>query len=331
MPGMPQLTPEQMQQFQQMMMGGGGGPGGAGPAGPSMGMAPRPSAADARASAEAKKWITLYPIYFDARRSNKDGERRVSWKKASLYPLSSGIVKAVDKLNLRFAHEPNKTHPRDWENPGRVKVKLFDDDGHHVHGKIHNRNQLLDAVAPLLQQYCGGPPPLELPKREKAKKQPKVEAEQLAAKSKKSASTSAPSATATTTTKTTSSANPRKVLSPGSSAHASRVVRLKLLKPHLPPPHVRLPRNSPSLAAGLLNMDLASAMGGGGGPGGLPGGGAGNPMGAIGNMMGNLGFGEDDTENAGDDAATEADKRKQNDPLRGMGRRGRKRVVRVGR
>ncbi|CAO1630878.1 unnamed protein product [Parajaminaea phylloscopi] len=326
-PGMPQMTPEQMQQFQQMMMGGGAG--GMGAAGPSGG-APMTShaATDPRASAEAKKWITLYPIYFDAKRSNKVGERRVSWKHASLYPLSSGLVKAAGKLGLRFVHEPYKTHPRDWENPGRVKVQLFDEEGKATHGSIRNRKQLVVAVAPLLQQACGGPPPVDLPKREKAGK-PAADAKAVTHK------TDGKTAKGAATVGSAGAKPTKKRRSAGTSSQSSRISRNKLLKPHLPPPQVRLPHTSPALPAGLLNMDLASAMGGGdgGAAGGLPGGAGGNPMGALGSMMGNLGFGNENDEQdaAADGGPSEADKRRQNDPMRGMGRRGRKRVVRMGR
>lgn len=326
------MTPEQMQQFQQMMMGG-GEPRGAGLS--AEGPIRAHTSASARANSDSKRWITLYPIYFDAKRSNKSGERRVGWQKASLYPLSLGIVKAVDELSLRFAHEPYKTHPRDWENPGRVKVRLFDDEGNVVHSSIHNRKQLVDAVAPRLQRFCGGPPSVELPKRERAKS---------GARSAASLSNDIQSTVAVSTgafKEKVASANRfaaappgRKRLSAGASARSSRVVRAKLLKLHLPPPQIRLPYNSPALPAGLLNMDLSTAMGDSerGPAGALPGGAAGNPMGALGSMMRNLGFGsENDDKEHGAESQAEAEKRRQNDPMRGMGRRGRKRVVRVGR
>lgn len=29
-----------------------------------------------------------------------------------------------------------RTHPQDWENPGRIKVRLFDEDGRPLHMHI---------------------------------------------------------------------------------------------------------------------------------------------------------------------------------------------------
>lgn len=314
--------------------------------------------------AESKRWITLYPIYFDAKRSHKDGERRVGWSLSSLAPQSIAIARALERLGgLRFVHEPAKTHPRDWENPGRVKVQLFrDDEGKEaVSSKYKNRKQLLLAVAPLVQQFGGGKPPGEKPpKREKARRKGEkrlskkegaaaVDGEDkrkgkavagskatAAQKGKKAGATSSNAAAAASSS--TAAPKPRRLgplmASAGSSSRSARVFRKKALRPHLPPAQVRLPPHSPAVPADLLNMDLG-AMAGGAGAGlpGAPGGGAGgaaNPMGALGSMMGNLGFGGDDDE---EDKQEDQQQQQQrgNDPFRGMGRRGRKRVVRVGR
>lgn len=39
-------------------------------------------------------------------------------------PLAREIVNACGRLRLETLFEPAKCHPRDWANPGRVKVKL---------------------------------------------------------------------------------------------------------------------------------------------------------------------------------------------------------------
>lgn len=39
-------------------------------------------------------------------------------------PLAREIVNACGRLRLETVFEPAKCHPRDWANPGRVKVKL---------------------------------------------------------------------------------------------------------------------------------------------------------------------------------------------------------------
>lgn len=37
-------------------------------------------------------------------------------------PLAREMVDAVQALGLSVVFEPGKTHPKDWSNPGRVRV-----------------------------------------------------------------------------------------------------------------------------------------------------------------------------------------------------------------
>jgi len=39
-------------------------------------------------------------------------------------PLAREIVTACGRLRLETLFEPSKLHPKDWANPGRVKVRL---------------------------------------------------------------------------------------------------------------------------------------------------------------------------------------------------------------
>lgn len=68
-----------------------------------------------------KKYQCLYPLYFDANRSRAQG-RRVRKEFAVRNPLARAIVDAVQLLGLDTVFEPGKTHPKDWSNPGRVRV-----------------------------------------------------------------------------------------------------------------------------------------------------------------------------------------------------------------
>ncbi|THH31016.1 hypothetical protein EUX98_g3200 [Antrodiella citrinella] len=70
-----------------------------------------------------KKWTCVYPIYIDAKRSYGTGERRIARGKSVWWPLSKDIAEATNRLGLGTLHEANKSHPRDWENPGRVRVQ----------------------------------------------------------------------------------------------------------------------------------------------------------------------------------------------------------------
>ena len=89
-------------------------PGGGGPA-------PRQMTADDRAA--YADYQCLYPVYFDANRSRAQG-RRISASLAVRNPLAREIANACSRLRLQTVLEPEKTHPKDWSNPGRVKVAL---------------------------------------------------------------------------------------------------------------------------------------------------------------------------------------------------------------
>lgn len=65
----------------------------------------------------------MYPIYIDAKRAYGTGERRIARQKAVWWPLSRDIAEAAARLGLGVWHEGQKAHPRDWENPGRVRVQ----------------------------------------------------------------------------------------------------------------------------------------------------------------------------------------------------------------
>lgn len=56
-------------------------------------------------SAEAKKWVTVYPIYFDAKRKYMKGCRRVAYDNSCFWPKSEDIRAAVQQLTLMHAHE----------------------------------------------------------------------------------------------------------------------------------------------------------------------------------------------------------------------------------
>lgn len=70
-----------------------------------------------------KKWQLLYPLYFDKNKTRAEG-RRIDKEQAVENPLARSICDAVYALGLQLAFEAGKTHPRDWANPGRVRVLL---------------------------------------------------------------------------------------------------------------------------------------------------------------------------------------------------------------
>ncbi len=70
-----------------------------------------------------KDFQCLYPVYFDVNRSRTEG-RRVGKELAVENPMAREIVNACARLRLETLFEPSKIHPKDWANPGRVKIKL---------------------------------------------------------------------------------------------------------------------------------------------------------------------------------------------------------------
>ncbi|UKZ80565.1 hypothetical protein TrVFT333_008327 [Trichoderma virens FT-333] len=90
----------------------------------------------------------LYPVYFDASRSRAEG-RRVSSALAVKNPLAREIANACSRLRLQTLLEPEKIHPKDWANPGRVKVGLKKSPGSSA---ITNKHHLYVLVARHLRE-----------------------------------------------------------------------------------------------------------------------------------------------------------------------------------
>lgn len=84
-----------------------------------------------------KHFHGLYAVYFDKTRSRTEG-RQVSSKLAVENPLARDILDACQQLGLRVGFEPEKLHPKDWANPGRVRVQLKDEDGELLNERVKN-------------------------------------------------------------------------------------------------------------------------------------------------------------------------------------------------
>ncbi|KAL7624515.1 signal recognition particle subunit [Parahypoxylon ruwenzoriense] len=95
---------------------------------------------------DIKDYQMLYPVYFDASRSRADG-RRVSKSLAVPNPLAREIAAACASLRLSPVFEAHRLHPKDWSNPGRVRIKLS------ASGQIKNKHHLYILVAKHLQAH----------------------------------------------------------------------------------------------------------------------------------------------------------------------------------
>jgi len=98
-----------------------------------------------------KTWACIYPIYIDAKRSYGTGERRIARAKGVWWPLSKDMADASNRLGLGTLHEVNKCHPRDWDNPGRIRVQ-WKRDGKLVNSHIKSKKQLLEMISFQIQR-----------------------------------------------------------------------------------------------------------------------------------------------------------------------------------
>jgi signal recognition particle subunit SRP19 len=139
-----QPNADMMAQMQQMLSGGGAG-----------GMPPQMDQKERmrlerEQQEKSKSYQCIYPIYFDASRSREEG-RRVGKDLAVKNPLARDIVDALQQISaqvhvaLQIVFEPSKCHPKDWANPGRVKI-LIKKDGKPVTAKIAN-SEFLEPVS----------------------------------------------------------------------------------------------------------------------------------------------------------------------------------------
>ncbi|KAI1741141.1 signal recognition particle, SRP19 subunit [Xylaria scruposa] len=99
---------------------------------------------------DIKDYQMLYPIYFDAARTRAQG-RRVSANLAVKNPLAREIANACAALRLSPVFEAHRTHPKDWANPGRVRIALKE--ARARNHPIKNKHHLYVVVAKYLQEH----------------------------------------------------------------------------------------------------------------------------------------------------------------------------------
>ena len=74
-------------------------------------------------------------------------------------PLARTLVDALQSAcgprnPLPIAFEPDKLHPKDWANPGRVRIQLLSPTTHEpLHPVIKNKRHLYKVVAKYLQEH----------------------------------------------------------------------------------------------------------------------------------------------------------------------------------
>ncbi|TCD65762.1 signal recognition particle subunit [Steccherinum ochraceum] len=219
-----------------------------------------------------KKWTCVYPIYIDAKRSYSTGERRIARAKSVWWPLSKDIAEATNRLGLGTLHEANKSHPRDWENPGRVRVQ-WRKDGRLVNPAIKSKKQLLEMISFQIQltkpDSIPKPPFTTTTSNNANQTQPQTQPSKSSTKGKQPASKTAG--------KPTSSTSPAQIQAQQQSqTNGGR--RLPVPPEPLPPLTSRVSPYSPALVSGVLVETVKAGMSatseggaGAGGMGGAPG------------------------------------------------------------
>ncbi|KAI0472282.1 signal recognition particle, SRP19 subunit [Xylaria cf. heliscus] len=99
---------------------------------------------------DIKDYQMLYPVYFDATRTRAQG-RRVPSSLAVRNPLAREIANACAALRLSPVFEAHRTHPKDWANPGRVRIALKE--ARARSHPIKNKHHLYVVVAKYLQEH----------------------------------------------------------------------------------------------------------------------------------------------------------------------------------
>uniref|UniRef100_A0A915B443 Signal recognition particle 19 kDa protein n=1 Tax=Parascaris univalens TaxID=6257 RepID=A0A915B443_PARUN len=108
------------------------------------------------------KWICIYPLYLNARKTIAHG-RRISKQKAVDSPTSQEIYDVLSNTGFKVQLEKDKMHPlepnRDPNAKGRVRVQLHNDDGTPFNEKFPTKMSVMLYVCemiPKLKNRQGG-------------------------------------------------------------------------------------------------------------------------------------------------------------------------------
>ncbi|KAK0422629.1 hypothetical protein QR680_007685 [Steinernema hermaphroditum] len=125
--------------------------------------APNPYAS--KSHADETKWVCIYPIYLNKKRTTTEG-RRVKLDLAIENPTSQEIYDILNHAGLKCRIE-KKMHPldpnRDMNMQGRVRVQLKKEDGKPADAKFPTRQSLMnyacEMIPKLKSRQSGGAGP----------------------------------------------------------------------------------------------------------------------------------------------------------------------------
>ncbi|CAE7842163.1 SRP19 [Symbiodinium sp. KB8] len=100
---------------------------------------------------DISSWVQVYPCYISEDKRRSEGRKISKEDCAGCTRVHIGdILGSCQELSLQACPEPNKKHPRDWGNFGRVRVQLKTPDGAFAKPEITTRMQLYRAIAKVL-------------------------------------------------------------------------------------------------------------------------------------------------------------------------------------
>ncbi|KAI7866123.1 signal recognition particle, SRP19 subunit [Spinellus fusiger] len=111
----------------------------------SIAVAATPTGVQRLSPADYKDWVCVYPVYIDNSKSMTDG-RKISKEKAVEKPHAYHMAIAAQSMGLPVVYE-GKKHPRDWANPGRIKVQLKNKQQFFMNPHCTTRKQLYIRIA----------------------------------------------------------------------------------------------------------------------------------------------------------------------------------------
>jgi signal recognition particle subunit SRP19 len=108
-----------------------------------------PNATPGMSNPRAKKWKCVYPAYIDSSKTLDQG-RLIAKEKAITNPSIQEIAEICQYFKLNYALEPHKAYPKDWMNPGRVKIEILTEDKKPANPNIKSKKELLLKMAELI-------------------------------------------------------------------------------------------------------------------------------------------------------------------------------------
>ena len=95
------------------------------------------------------RWVVVYPVYMNRNRKICDG-RKLPLSACCEDPPAAVIAQCAARLSFQTVLEPMKKHPRDFFEPGRIRVRLFNDDGSAVKESVRTRLALYREISALV-------------------------------------------------------------------------------------------------------------------------------------------------------------------------------------